>query len=206
MTKIISLLPLLSAGWFALTVIVAGWHFPNYQHSSQFISELGATGAPYGALVNFVGFLPASMALVSFAALILINGNTTAKQTVGLLGVACYGATLSIAAIYPCDYGCRPPTPSSSQMIHNLSALVGYSCGVIAVLLLAADVLKERSRAIAMIGFVLGSIAAVLLLSIVPSSPIVGLIQRLFELVIYSWIVLYALTLPSLQSRFATRN
>jgi hypothetical protein len=36
------MLPLVSALWFLTTIILGGIHQPNYQHMSQYISELDA--------------------------------------------------------------------------------------------------------------------------------------------------------------------
>jgi hypothetical membrane protein len=50
---------------FLLTVI-GGANFPNYSHASQFISELGASGAPNARVINLAGFLPAGLLLIAF--------------------------------------------------------------------------------------------------------------------------------------------
>lgn len=42
MKKLIIMLPLVSALWFLTTIILGGIHQPNYQHMSQYISELDA--------------------------------------------------------------------------------------------------------------------------------------------------------------------
>ena len=44
---------LLGALAVVLLTVVGGAHFPNYSHASQFISELGADGAPHARLINF---------------------------------------------------------------------------------------------------------------------------------------------------------
>ena len=51
-------LPILSFLWFTATIVIGGLFYPDYNHISQFISELGATGSPYGNYVNYLGFLP----------------------------------------------------------------------------------------------------------------------------------------------------
>ena len=66
MKKLIIILPVVSALWFLTTIILAGAYEPDYQHMSQYISELGATGAANGQWVNLGGFIPASVLLVFF--------------------------------------------------------------------------------------------------------------------------------------------
>ena len=50
-----------------LAVFVGGWQYPGYSHVSQFISELGATGAPSPSILNFGGLIPAGALTVAFA-------------------------------------------------------------------------------------------------------------------------------------------
>jgi hypothetical protein len=57
---------MLSAGSVILLIVLGGAAFPGYSHTSQFISELGATGAPHEKLVRFAGFLPAGVLLCLF--------------------------------------------------------------------------------------------------------------------------------------------
>jgi hypothetical protein len=47
-------LPILAALWFLITVICGGIAYENYNHMSQFISELGATGTYTGAFINYM--------------------------------------------------------------------------------------------------------------------------------------------------------
>jgi hypothetical membrane protein len=49
----------------ALTVVVAGALTPGYSHVSQYISELGARGAPQEWGVRLAGFLPSGILLLA---------------------------------------------------------------------------------------------------------------------------------------------
>jgi hypothetical membrane protein len=51
----ISRLPLISYLWLVVTILIAGLFYPDYSHVSQYMSELGATGAPNAWLVNYFG-------------------------------------------------------------------------------------------------------------------------------------------------------
>lgn len=116
----------LSAVFVLLLTVLGGANFPNYSHASQFISELGATGAPHEMLIRFTGFLPAGVFLWLFslgAFLLLPRSRLT---TFGLIGIFLYAGGYVVAAFFPCDLGCRPVQPSTSQVIHNLFGLIGY--------------------------------------------------------------------------------
>lgn len=58
---------LLGAVWLLAMVVVSGALFPDYDHSAQFISEPGATGASDGFEVSWYGFLPVGILVIAFA-------------------------------------------------------------------------------------------------------------------------------------------
>lgn len=52
---------------YAVLVIVTGTAItPGYSHIRNYISELGASGAAYGELVSWIGFLPVGVLLAIF--------------------------------------------------------------------------------------------------------------------------------------------
>lgn len=193
MKKTIVVFPIASAVWFLLVIVLASSNYPDYQHMSQFISELGATGAPNGKMVSLFGFIPASILLTLFVIYAIYLSSKRIKQVLGLLGIGGYATTLIVAAVYPCDFGCRPEDPSISQIIHNLSAVLGYLSGIIGIFLLASDIHKhEKNKRLVWIGRGLGLVAVVMFLSLSPEFQFVGIAQRVFELTMYLWIILYA--------------
>ena len=42
---------------YTAAAIAASINYPDYDHLKNFVSELGATGAPGAAIMNFAGFL-----------------------------------------------------------------------------------------------------------------------------------------------------
>lgn len=190
------ILPVTSAIWLLLVIVFGGLNYPDYDHMSQFISELGATGAPYGKEVSLFGFIPAGILLTLFAFYAIYLSSRRYKQVIGLIGIGIYGATLCIAAVYSCDFGCRPEIPSTSQNIHNLSAILGYLSGIMGVFLLASDSsMNEDNKRLGLVGRGLGFIAVFMFLLLNPEFRFVGIAQRIFELSMYSWVILYAFSL-----------
>ena len=115
-----------SLGFVALLALLAGAAVPNYSHLSQFISELGARDAPFEWQVRFFGFLPSGILLLVFcffAHAALPRSRTT---SMALMGFAIYAVGYLVAAAFPCDFGCRPKHPSTSQIIHNVD--MAYPC------------------------------------------------------------------------------
>lgn len=187
-------LVLTSACLGALTVlmltIIGGAAFPNYSHLSQFISELGANGAPHASLINFAGFLPAGVFICGFAVLAWLALPRSTASAFGMLGIALFGLGYIVATFYPCDAGCRPAAPSADQAIHNALGLLGYLTAPFTLALLGW---KARSwpggKALSIHGFIaaVGAFIGISFLS--PEFPYVGLAQRLLEVSVLSWIV-----------------
>ena len=184
----------MGATFVVLLTWIGGLGFPNYSHLSQFISELGASGAPHEFWVRFAGFLPAGLLLWIFVWSAFKTLPRSKLSSFGLLGIAAYAAGYVVAAFFPCDFGCRPQNPSRAQIIHNLVGLVGYLLAPLAIAALAS---AARNWPGAHRLPVLGSLAAALslagLLTLSPGSPLVGLSQRVIEASVLLWVLACAL-------------
>lgn len=181
------------AGFIVLLTVLGGFGFPGYSHLAHFISELGARGAPHEMLVRFVGFLPAGLLLCFFAWVAARALPASRLASVGFVGIAVYAAGYAVAAFFPCDAGCRPASPSPSQVVHNIGGLAGYAMAPVAMLCLGLAARRWPSgRGLSATAFVVAvAVAALLgLLSLSPKSPWVGASQRLIEAAMLSWIVL----------------
>jgi len=188
-----------------LLTVLGGLAFPGYSHLSQFISELGARGAPSEMMVRLAGFLPAGLLLCLFAWLARSALPASSLTTVGLIGVGIYAAGYVVAAFFPCDLGCRPADPSVSQLIHNAAGMVGYVLAPGAMLCLAIAALRwPGAKYLAVAGFLLAIVSAAGLITLSPNSPYVGLSQRLIEISVLSWVLLCAFYIRSRAKREAS--
>jgi len=181
----------LSAAGLALAVPVAGaCADPDYSHVSQFISELGARGAPHATLVAAAGFAPIGALVLAFLGLASEAFPPSSRKTAGLLGLATVGAAYLASALFPCDPGC-PSEGSFSQSVHNLFGLLEY-LGAIAGLLLLSTALRGAAcwRPLAASAAVCATLAALgfLCLLLPRLGPIRGAGQRLAEAAIFFWI------------------
>lgn len=173
-----------------LLTLIAGAAFPGYSHSSQFISELGAQGAPHAKWVNFAGFLPAGVLICAFAIFAWMASPRSVGASLGFFGIALFGFGYFVAAFFPCEAGCRPSEPSPTQVIHNVLGLAGYVTAPFVLVLLGW---KARGWAgggfLSAAGFVCAgfSLAGLVLLS--PEFPYVGLAQRLLEASVLFWVM-----------------
>ena len=202
-------LALLSVGCFAvvtLFVVGAAALTPDYSHVSQLISELGATGAPHELFVRLAGFLPAGLLLLAFCALAFTVIPRSRSVSFSLFGLALYAAGYLVAAAFPCDAGCRPAEPSASQLIHNAGGFVGYlvAPAFLFTLARAARSWPGATRLTAA-GYVASAVALAGLLTLSPSSGVVGLSQRALELAVLGWVAMLGIYVAR-QSKGATRN
>ena len=189
-------LPILSFLWFTSTIVIAGHFYPDYSHMAQFISELGATGSPYGAYVNYLGFIPTELFILGFVFISYSVLPRTKSNTIGLLFIAIYGVTLGIAAFFPCDFECKPDVATISHNIHMASAFPGYLCGIIAMFCISSGSMPwSKSKAFKFVGFVLAILALFAFLNLDQSSINVGLNQRILELSMYSWLIFFGYSL-----------
>jgi hypothetical membrane protein len=176
--------------WAILLPLVAASALPAYSHVSQYISELGATDAPYGSLVSLAGFAPIGLLVLAF--LFLVSGALprSGLATAGLVCLGAVGASYLRGALFPCDAGC-PAEGTFSQSMHSIFGLLGY-VGAIAGLLLLGIAFRAspawRSAAPVSIGAAL-LVAMGFLAMLAPGlEPFRGLSQRIAEAAIFLWI------------------
>ncbi len=181
---------------FVLTTIIGGFLHPNYNHISQFISELYAVDAPNADSLRYIGYIPSGIFFFLFSIFAIVETPKSIQRAIGFLGIGFgYGLGTIICGFFTCDAGCNPEfiNPSLSQLIHNLMGFVTY-CIVPASILLIAMVSRKWKNAISFsnISFVLAviSFCFVVLLNVNLHSPYKGLIQRIIEGSILLWIVL----------------
>lgn len=163
-------------------VLLGGAMTPEYNHVSQFISELGARGAALEYPVRFAGFLPAGVFMCLFAVGAYRILPRSATLSFALLGIFLYAAGYIAAGFFPCDFGCRPEQPSVSQLLHNAFGMVGY---LLAPAFLAAVGLAARNwpngRGLMWLSHGCAVAALLGLMAFSPESGFVGIAQRVIE-------------------------
>lgn len=199
MTRFLAIVSsLVSALAFASLTVVGAINTPGYSHVSQYISELGANGAPQEFPVRFFGFLPAGLALLLFSVAAYCSLPRSRTTTFGLLGLAVYALGYVTAAFFPCDLGCRPAVPSMSQVIHNAVGLVGYVAAPLFLFALARSSRTWPGAAwVSRIGWGASAVALVGLLTLSPDSQLVGVSQRALEAAVLVWTAVCGLYIAS---------
>lgn len=127
---------LTAACWLFTVWVMPAWLRPDYRPLSQYISELGASGAPYAAVVNWVGYLPSGVLLALALASFWRHWRPHGVQAAGMALLFCEPLAWIGSAIFPCDLGC-PVQGSAAQTVHSLLAVFTYSGTGLGVILLA---------------------------------------------------------------------
>lgn len=203
LAKLAMVSALLVAAWHVAMLVIGGATFPGYDHMSQFISEMGATGAPHSFEVSWYGFAPIGILIAAFAIFAWRAAPRSILFTLGLIGIFMYAVGYVGTAVYPCDYGCRPENPTATHQMHLLFGLVSYLFAPVMLLLLGLAVRKwPKAGWLSVVGFI-GAIGAFGgLMTFDPASPFIGLSQRVIEASVIGWIVACGLYL-GLQKRTA---
>jgi len=176
------------AAW--LPPVVFGLRWPDYRASRDFISELGAVGAPDAAAVN-ASFLVAGLLFVATcAAIARRQGGDRAIAVMALVSMV--GWSYVMAAFAPCDSGC-PAEGSPTQVLHNAVGGLGYLAGALG-LLLASMTRSATPRGPAWLAAAAGGIALGSLLGMgAPElAEVRGALQRLGEAALFSWLLVDA--------------
>jgi hypothetical protein len=179
-----------------LLTVVGGANFPNYSHASQFISELGAEGAPNARIINLAGFLPAGLFITAFAFFARQSLPRSGATTFGMVGLAFFALGYLVAAVFPCEGDCRPAEPTLSQAIHNLFGLAGYLIAPLSFFALGWQARRwPKARYLSVLGFIGAGLALLGLLFLSPEFQYVGVAQRVLEGSVLIWIMACALYL-----------
>jgi large subunit ribosomal protein L30 len=110
---------------FVVILVVAGARSAGYDHASQMISELGASGAASAWLMNYAGFVAAGVLICLFG-LSLFTLPRSASVLIGAALVVVFGLGTVVAGLASCDLGCASASPSFEQTLHEqVSQIIG---------------------------------------------------------------------------------
>lgn len=182
--------------WLSL-IAVAGAMRPEFNHITQYISELGERGSStefmmrYGAF-EFTGFLYLLFATALPATIQDGWRSALAATLIGFDGIGRIGA-----GVFACDAGCSGF--SSSQELHGLFATVGFLSGILATVAWGIAFRRHvRLRGLSWYSIGSGTLAlCFLLLMSWDGNPVKtpGLFEHLATGLISLWVMVFALRL-----------
>lgn len=124
--KTISIAAIIGCVSFWITLIAAAALTPDYSHTQDMISELGAVGAPYPWLNAYLGMLPFGLAIVLLGILIIREFRPGAMAWLSGIFTILSGFGFVLAALTRCDVGCQESELLSANL-HFLGAGVGFN-------------------------------------------------------------------------------
>lgn len=160
-------------------VLIGGARYPGYDHASQFISELGATGAVDGWGISWIGFLSIGVLVGAFC---LISAWLMRSRIVGLIGwlLLAFNAYAYLNSVwFRCSYECAGETPA--QVMHNLVGALGYLAGCIGLVLAGLSARNSKASWLVALGIVCAILSFVGLFGLGSTTELRGAFQRLTE-------------------------
>ncbi|MBB3272555.1 MULTISPECIES: DUF998 domain-containing protein [Pseudomonas] len=112
--------------WLLAGVWLTAQAYPGYDHLQQAMSQLGAVGSPTHSWSPQVNNFPLAVlfALLAWGLARRWRHSRLALLSAGL--VLLHGVGSLGTGWFPCDQGCAPAQPSTSQQLHNLSGLLMF--------------------------------------------------------------------------------
>jgi len=176
---------------FAFAVIVLHFLRTDYNPLQRFISEYAV--GPYNFVMRLAFFCLSAGSLALVVALYTgILGS--ARSYAALILILMWGICVFIAGIFPTDLVGSAETSSGS--IHDKASLIGFVSIVLASFFLLRFRRDERWRKYYRSSLLLSVIIMLAFLafmaSIIMQSTMIGLVQRLFIMLVLSWLVITA--------------
>lgn len=118
--------------WIVVGIFVVSLFYPNYSHSQQFCSELGATGSPTQKLSPVVNNYPLGLLFILFGYHVAIsNLEHIATLIIGSM-IILHGLGTWVAGYFPMDKNPYIASPTPSCKIHSWAGLVMLMSFIIA--------------------------------------------------------------------------
>jgi hypothetical membrane protein len=179
----------------ALAAIAGGVAYPGYNHLTQYISELGATGATTGQAVSGA-FMASGVLLAVFWLLCIGLFPKSPLSVIGFGLSALNGLGLMFGGVFPCDFECSLEGASSTAVLHDVLGGIGYLCGVVGLMLVGLAARNwPGGRNLFHLAIVCGAPAAGAIWLINPAFEFYGAAQRVLEIALAVWTVGVALAI-----------
>ena len=128
---------------FSIQLTIIGFYHPNYNHITQYMSELGAINAPYTSIVN-TGFSIGGILILLFSYGLYkeLNDKKTMGKLIGSALVGISGLSFFLIGFFPCDPNCV--NVSTIGIIHSYLSDVAQTPLIFAPLFLLPTFKKDK--------------------------------------------------------------
>ena len=176
---------------FASVVVLCAALRPEYSHITQVMSELGETGGLHAPLMNAAGFVPSGLLFMAFGGSLAMLVPRTRASVVGALLVVLFGAGITAAGTFSCDFGCPRQGLSREATVHIIVSVIAFVSAVAACAVWAFVFRRLNEwRSLWIYSASSAAVAFVLLLifnASAESRAFTGVWQRLFLGTLYLW-------------------
>ena len=139
MDVFLSFTGIIACVWIVLGVYIASRFYPNYSHTKQFCSELGAFGSPTQKLSPAINNYPLGALFVLFGYDLIVSYQFHLPTVaIGAL-VIIHGIGTWICGFFPMDADAYTKSPSPSCKIHMWSGLIMLVSFIIAPLIVVCS-------------------------------------------------------------------
>ncbi len=143
MRKILAVSGILGPLIYVTVIFVLGFLTPGYDNITQYMSELGAVGAPYAVFMNTFGFMLVGLLLILFTIGFHDGIKKTAKiDAIGPALMLVSGISLFLLGIFTCDTGCA--NFSIMGNIHSYFARLSAASMILATILIAPRIKRDN--------------------------------------------------------------
>jgi hypothetical membrane protein len=115
---------LLATIWIVIGIYTASLFYPDYSHSKQFCSELGAFGSPTKKLSPIINNYPLGLLFILFGYYLVSDYSPHLSTTVIGAMVIVHGLCTWVCGFFPMDADPHTTDPSASCKIHSWSGMV----------------------------------------------------------------------------------
>jgi hypothetical membrane protein len=177
----------------AAATIAGGMAYPGYDHLTQYISELGATGAPTSTGVS-LAFMISGALLTAFWLLCAGLFTRSLLSVIGFGLSALNGVGLVLGGVFRCDFECSTADLSPAAVLHDVFGGIGYLCGIAGVFVVGFAARGwPQGRGLFGLSLICGIPAALAIWLIHPAFEWYGGAQRVVEIALAVWTMAVAL-------------
>ena len=195
--KTVSNLGFIGVSLLIFTLFFGGLLIENYDITNQFISESYAIDTKHGVSLRLLGYIPSGIIIDLFCFLGEKYLDPKLVVKIGFYGIGIFfGLGTTVTGIFPCDSGCNKEllNLSSSQIIHNIAALLMYLFVPFFIILIGL-VIRNTRHWFSIQSVMLGLFSSILVYLF--GSDLLGkyvrLYQRVIEIIFALWIILCSL-------------
>lgn len=164
-----------------VSVVWGGAAYPGYDHSRQFMSELGASGSVTGVAVNRWGYIPNGVLIAIFCLLAAVILRRSATATSACLFLALNGVGMAGAGVYPCDFECSRSSQTVAAELHDLWGGLGYLSAILGTALASLWARRSDAPWLTPIGVTAAVISLIGFYGVIAEVELAGLFQRAME-------------------------